>query len=75
MDSYLLWILLSVLCLNLCTTTSLSGVRYDPTWESLDQRPLPKWFDDSKLGIFIHWGIFSVIGYHSEWYGNGMRVF
>jgi alpha-L-fucosidase len=46
----------------------VAEARYDPTWESLDQRPLPTWFDDSKLGIFIHWGVFSVIGYHSEWY-------
>ena len=21
---------------------------------------MPTWFDDSKLGIFIHWGIYSV---------------
>ena len=24
------------------------------------KRPLPKWYDDAKLGIFIHWGIYSV---------------
>ncbi|RZC41424.1 Alpha L fucos domain containing protein, partial [Asbolus verrucosus] len=35
-------------------------VRYDPTWESLDTRPIPEWFDDVKIGIFIHWGVFSV---------------
>lgn len=23
-------------------------------------RPLPEWFDDAKLGIFIHWGLYSV---------------
>jgi len=26
-------------------------------------RPLPQWFEDAKLGIFIHWGIYSVPGY------------
>jgi len=31
-----------------------------PTWESLDSRPLPGWFDEAKIGIFIHWGVFSV---------------
>jgi hypothetical protein len=31
------------------------GPRYDPTWESLDSRPLPTWYDQSKIGIFIHW--------------------
>ncbi|WP_227377662.1 alpha-L-fucosidase [Haladaptatus halobius] len=33
---------------------------YKPTWESLDTHALPKWFRDAKLGIFIHWGIYSV---------------
>lgn len=23
-------------------------------------RPLPRWFDDAKLGVFIHWGLYSV---------------
>ena len=25
--------------------------------------PVPAWFDDGKLGIFIHWGPYSAIGY------------
>lgn len=29
---------------------------YEPTWESLDARPLPKWYDEAKVGIFLHWG-------------------
>jgi alpha-L-fucosidase len=33
---------------------------YQPTWESVSRHPLPRWFDDAKLGIFIHWGLFSV---------------
>lgn len=33
---------------------------YEPTWESVKQHPLPAWFDDAKLGIFIHWGLYSV---------------
>ena len=33
---------------------------YEPRWESLDSHPLPDWFRDAKLGIFIHWGIYSV---------------
>jgi len=30
---------------------------------ALRARPLPGWFDDAKLGIFIHWGLFSVPGF------------
>lgn len=34
--------------------------RYQPTWNSLHDRKLPEWYDKSKLGIFIHWGLYSV---------------
>ena len=34
---------------------------YEQTWESLDSRPTPSWFKDAKFGIFIHWGIYSVV--------------
>ncbi|KAK8792865.1 hypothetical protein WA158_005029 [Blastocystis sp. Blastoise] len=44
------------------------AVAYEPNWESLDKRPLPQWYDDAKLGIFVHWGVFSVPSYLSEWY-------
>ena len=36
---------------------------YDGSWESLQKMPVSKWFDDGKIGIFIHWGPYSVIGY------------
>lgn len=42
--------------------------RYTPDWNSLDTRPLPQWYDDAKLGIFIHWGVFSVPSFHGEWF-------
>ena len=29
--------------------------RYDPDWTSLKRHPVPKWFEDAKLGIFVHW--------------------
>lgn len=27
---------------------------------STDARPLPSWYDDAKLGLFVHWGLYSV---------------
>lgn len=24
--------------------------KYKPTWDSLDSRPLPQWYDDAKIG-------------------------
>lgn len=41
---------------------------YEPTWESLDTRPLPEWYDGAKIGIFLHWGVFSVPSFGSEWF-------
>ncbi len=35
-------------------------MHYQPTLESVSTHPLPAWFDDAKLGIFIHWGLYSV---------------
>ena len=39
------------------------GVHYEPTWDSVRQHPLPDWYDDAKLGVFIHWGLYSVPGW------------
>jgi alpha-L-fucosidase len=33
---------------------------YDPALASLGSHPLPRWFDDAKFGIFVHWGLYSV---------------
>ncbi|MEF8884004.1 MAG: alpha-L-fucosidase [Haloarculaceae archaeon] len=33
---------------------------YEPSWESLDTHPVPEWYHDAKLGVFIHWGVYSV---------------
>ena len=42
--------------------------QYQPTWESLDSRPLPSWYDEAKFGIFMHWGVYSVPSYGTEWF-------
>ena len=36
---------------------------YQPTWESVSQHQVPQWFDDAKLGVFLHWGLYSVPGW------------
>ncbi|XP_006883722.1 PREDICTED: tissue alpha-L-fucosidase [Elephantulus edwardii] len=41
---------------------------YTPDWDSLDSRPLPAWYDEAKFGVFIHWGVFSVPAWGSEWF-------
>ncbi|MBM3705876.1 MAG: alpha-L-fucosidase, partial [Actinobacteria bacterium] len=42
------------------------SIKYDPSWESLDKRPIPGWFLDSKFGAFIMWGDYSVPAFADE---------
>ncbi len=58
-----------------CATLFLHAMaqEYEANWESLDSRPTPEWFTNSKFGIFIHWGPYSVpawspAGTYTEWY-------
>lgn len=48
--------------------------RFKPTWESLSQYRVPHWYEDIKFGIFIHWGVYSVPAFRSEWYPRGMYI-
>ncbi|CAF0972639.1 unnamed protein product [Rotaria sp. Silwood1] len=57
---------LYVILIDLSLIFVFSGSSYLPEWSSLDTRPLPSWYDQSKVGIFIHWGVFSVPSINSE---------
>ncbi|MBW6497980.1 MAG: alpha-L-fucosidase [Bacteroidales bacterium] len=51
----------------------------EESWESLRNRPYPQWFKDAKLGVFIHWGVYSVPSYggpesYAEWYLRGLQA-
>jgi len=41
-------------------------------WASLDGFRVPEWYIDGKFGIFIHWGVYSVPAFGSEWYPRDM---
>ncbi|XP_054156458.1 alpha-L-fucosidase-like [Oppia nitens] len=64
--------LLTILLFNLVNvlfiSNTLSVTKYEPNWTSLDSRPLPDWFDDQKIGIFLHWGVFSVPSHINAWF-------
>jgi alpha-L-fucosidase len=45
---------------------------YRPDWESLRHYETPDWYKDAKFGIFIHWGVYSVPAFGSEWYPRMM---
>lgn len=60
----------------LLALTGGGDARYAANWTSLDARPLPQWYDEAKLGIFVHWGVFSVPGFgrFSEWFWYWWRT-
>lgn len=47
---------------------------FQDTWESLTAYQPPQWYRDAKFGIFIHWGIYSVPAFGSEWYSRNMYI-
>lgn len=67
-------------CLFLLSAFALQAQtpQVEPTWESIKERGYPEWFNDAKLGIFIHWGLYSVPSWtkkegYSEWSYKGWR--
>ncbi len=56
-----------------------SQTKVEATWESIQERGYPQWFSDAKLGIFIHWGLYSVPSWsgkeqYAEWFYRGLEV-
>jgi alpha-L-fucosidase len=47
---------------------------FRPDWESLARYQAPEWYRDAKFGIFIHWGVYSVPAFGSEWYPREMYL-
>jgi alpha-L-fucosidase len=75
---------LMILTLVMGSLTVPAQKKYEANWASIDSRPIPSWFEDSKFGIFIHWGLYSVPAWaptgpkiptyskYAEWYGKRM---
>jgi alpha-L-fucosidase len=47
---------------------------FQPDWQSLAKYQAPEWYRDAKFGIFIHWGLYSVPAFGSEWYPREMYL-
>jgi len=54
---------------------------YKPTGESPDSHKMPQWYDNAKIGLSMHWGVYSVPAWaprengisYAGWYGNRMH--
>ncbi|TNJ43431.1 alpha-L-fucosidase [Tamlana fucoidanivorans] len=48
---------------------------FKATWESLKKhKAVPEWFANAKLGVYFHWGVYSVPATDGEWYPRWMYV-
>ena len=54
----------------LFSSANLNAQQYTPASENLDAR---QQFQDDKYGMFIHWGLSSVLG-HGEWVMNNRNI-
>ena len=78
--------MLRILLLSLLACGSLGAQQWEPSWSSLEQRPLPAWYAEARFGIFIHWGPYSVPAWapdsdadgfgsrYAEWYWQRLHA-
>jgi alpha-L-fucosidase len=59
-----------LLLLLAVATSSYSQTQYTPSPENLKNR---EWFQNAKFGLFIHWGVYSVLG-DGEWVMNVQEI-
>ena len=70
-------VIIIICCLYAVSVQAQTKV--EPNWKSLQQRGYPQWFSDAKLGIFIHWGLYSVPAWsgkeqYGEWFYRGLTT-
>jgi alpha-L-fucosidase len=56
--------------LMLFVTTSFAQSKYTPSPENLKNR---EWFENARFGLFIHWGVYSVLS-NGEWVMNNQQI-
>ncbi len=56
--------------LAMLLSSAAMAQNYQPTQENLKAR---QWFQDNKFGLFIHWGVYSVLG-RGEWVMNNEKI-
>ena len=62
--------LLILIALMLFNQNSFSQEGYKPSDENVKAR---EWFEDARFGLFIHWGVYSVLG-DGEWVMNNQNI-
>lgn len=63
-------LLFNVVLVSVLSSALAQEKKYTPTAENLKNRA---WFQDAKFGLFIHWGVYSVLG-DGEWVMNNQQI-
>ena len=70
-----------IICLSFLLSISIKAqeTTSDELINSINKHETPEWFNNAKLGIFIHWGLYSVPAYggkesYSEWFLRGLQL-
>ena len=53
-------------------STVIQAGPFQAEWSSLQQHTTPRWYQNGKFGIFIHWSLTSVPAFGNEWYSRSM---
>ena len=61
---------LALMAALLWSAPAAAQARYAPAADNLKAR---EWFQDAKFGLFVHWGVYSVLG-DGEWVMNNQRI-
>lgn len=64
------FIILLVLVFLIPAEFACGQERYQPAPENLKNR---EWFENARFGLFIHWGVYSVLG-DGEWVMNNQQI-
>ena len=59
-----------VFLFSILFSINLYSQNYVPSEENLKAR---KWFSDAKFGLFVHWGVYSILG-DGEWVMNNQNI-
>ena len=64
-------VILALVIVSASFSTSVNAqATYQPAPANLEAR---RWFQDAKFGLFIHWGVYSVLG-DGEWVMNNRKI-
>ena len=63
-------VLLACVIAVACLVPARAQTGYKPTPENLAAR---EWFQDARFGMFVHWGVYSVLG-DGEWVMNNKKI-